>query len=73
MDIFLTLLISLWKLGDRIKEMLIICLLTDMDISLPDEILRHGGSLLLSGEESRHSGKNREEGAGLQPHHGSLR
>lgn len=27
------------------------CSFTDMDISLPDEILRHCGGLLLSGEE----------------------
>lgn len=43
-----------------------------MDISLPDEVLRHCGGLLLSSEESGHSGEDREEGAGLQPHHGSF-
>lgn len=43
-----------------------------MDISLPDEILCHCGGLLLSVEESGHSGEDREEGAGLQPHHGSF-
>lgn len=72
---FLTLLISQlvvnWVTG--LVETIPICLFTDMDISLPDEILCHGGSILLSGEESGHSGENREEGAGLQPHHGSFR
>lgn len=43
-----------------------------MDVSMPDEILRHCGVLFLSGEESGHGGEDREEGAGLQPHHGSF-
>lgn len=43
-----------------------------MDISMPDEVLRHCGSLVHSGKESEHGGEDREEGAGLQPHHGSV-
>lgn len=47
-------------------------LFVDVDISLPDEVLRHCGSLIHTGEEPGHSGEDRAEGAGLQPHHGSL-
>ena len=46
--------------------------LVDMDVSVPDEILRHCGGLLLSFEDTGPSGEDREEGAGLQPHHGGL-
>lgn len=47
-------------------------LFVDMDVSLPDEVLRHCGSLVHSAQESGHSREDRAEGAGLQPHHGSL-
>lgn len=47
-------------------------LFVDVDVPLPDEVLRQRGSLIHSPEESGQSGEDRAEGAGLQPHHGSL-
>lgn len=48
-----------------------ICFFVDVDISLLDEVLCHSG-VRLSGEESGHSGEDREESAGLQPCNGSF-
>lgn len=47
-------------------------LFVDVDVSLPDEVLRHCGRLIHTGQEPGQSGEDRAEGAGLQPHHGSL-
>lgn len=44
----------------------------DVDVSLPHEVLRHRGSLKRRAPEPGHSGEDRAEGAGLQPHHGSI-
>lgn len=44
-----------------------------MDVPLPDEVLRHRGGLVLGGQQPGHRGEDREEGAGLQPHHGGFR
>ncbi len=66
-------LISVAGLVETIFDSPIICFFVDMDVSMPDEILRHCGCLFLSGEESGHSGEDREEGAGLKSHHGSFR
>lgn len=51
----------------------VFCLWADVDVSMSDEVLRHRGRLRLCGAQSGHSGQDREEGAGLQPHHGSFR
>lgn len=45
----------------------------DVDVPVPDEVLRHRGGLVHGGEEPGRGGEGREEGAGLQPHHGSVR
>lgn len=52
--------------------LLMVYFLPDMDFSLPDEILCHGGGLLFSDEESGHSGEDREESVGLQSSNGGF-
>lgn len=49
-----------------------ICFFLDMDISLPDEILRHCGCIFFSAEESGQSGKDREKSVRLQPYNGGF-
>lgn len=44
----------------------------DMDVSLPDEILRHCGSLCPGRQQSGRGGEDREESVGLQSSDGSF-
>lgn len=48
------------------------CFFLDVDVSLPDEVLCYSRCRLIGGEKSGHSRKDREEGVGLEPHHGSF-